>query len=55
MKTLRLSFISLIFLAAFYSCSPKYGCPANARNTGAENAENIKHPPKFKGGGKLDY
>lgn len=50
MKTLRLSFITVAFLALLYGCAPKYGCPANARDTGAENAENIKHPPKFKGG-----
>ena len=50
MKTLRLSLLFIAFTAVLYSCAPKYGCPANARNTGAENAENIKHPPKFRGG-----
>jgi hypothetical protein len=50
MKTLRLPLITFALLAVLYGCAPKYGCPANARNTGAENAENIKHPPKFKGG-----
>jgi hypothetical protein len=47
MKTLRLLLVIATLTAVLYGCSPKYGCPANARNTGAENAENIKHPPKF--------
>jgi hypothetical protein len=50
MKTVRLFLLLVTLQAILYACSPKYGCPANARNTGAENAENIKHPPKFKGG-----
>ncbi len=51
MRTIYLIGLAFVVFTAFYGCAPKYGCPANARNTGAENAENIKHPPKFKGGG----
>ena len=44
MKTLRISLILFGFVAVFYGCAPKYGCPANA--VGAENAEN-KHQPRM--------
>ncbi len=47
MKTFPLVLVTLTLVAVLYGCAPKYGCPANARNTGAENAENIKHPSRY--------
>lgn len=43
---MRLLLLTAAIVILYSSCAPKYGCPGN-RNMGAENAENVKHPPKY--------
>jgi hypothetical protein len=40
-----------ILLSLLYGCSPKYGCPSNGKNVGAErilSGEKVPNASKFK-------
>lgn len=36
----------LVFLSSLLSCAPRYGCPANGKNVGAERILNGSKVPK---------
>jgi hypothetical protein len=49
--TIRLVLAVFVLSYSFSACSPKYGCPANGRNVGAErilSGEKLPKSPKFK-------
>jgi len=49
-QTILFFFIAVVCSCAF-SCSPKYGCPSNGKNVGAErilSGEKVPKAPKFK-------
>jgi hypothetical protein len=49
--TIRFVLAVLVLGIGFNACSPKYGCPANGRNVGAErilSGEKLPKAPKFK-------
>jgi hypothetical protein len=55
-KTITLFFLGTLFLLCFPSCkslfAPKYGCPSDGRNIGAErilSGEKVPKAGKFKG------
>ena len=35
-----------VLLSLFYACSPKYGCPSNGKNVGAERVLSGEKVPK---------
>ncbi len=37
-----------VFMAYLYGCSPKYGCPSNGKNVGAERILSGEKVPKAK-------
>jgi hypothetical protein len=59
-KTIFFSFLLITIITGNSSCGaihnlfgPKYGCPSDGRNVGAErilSGEKLPNPPKFKGG-----
>jgi hypothetical protein len=41
----------IVLMSFFYACSPKYGCPSNGKNVGAErilSGEKVPKAKKFK-------
>jgi hypothetical protein len=49
--TIRFVLAAMLLGFGFNACSPKYGCPANGRNVGAERilaGEKLPKAPKFK-------
>jgi len=49
--TIKLALALMMFGMGFNACSPKYGCPANGKNVGAErilSGEKLPKAPKFK-------
>ena len=50
-KTILLLLSLVICFSGLISCSPKYGCPSNGKNVGAErilSGEKLPKAPKFK-------
>jgi hypothetical protein len=50
-QTIRLILLIAAISAGISSCSPKYGCPGNGKNVGAErilSGEKLPKSPKFK-------
>lgn len=49
--TIKIILAFAVISIVFSACSPKYGCPANGRNVGAErilSGEKLPKAPKFK-------
>jgi hypothetical protein len=49
--TIRFVLVIVGLGVGFIACSPKYGCPANGKNVGAERilaGEKLPKAPKFK-------
>lgn len=50
-NTILLSLLFAVVCSSVISCSPKYGCPSNGKNVGAErilSGEKVPKAPKFK-------
>ncbi len=47
-KTVARAAVGMILVSYFMSCAPKYGCPSNGKNVGAERVLNGEKAPKAK-------
>jgi hypothetical protein len=50
-KTILFLLVFAAYSCCISSCSPKYGCPSNGKNVGAErilSGEKVQKAPKFK-------
>lgn len=47
-KTAAKAAVGMILVSYFMSCAPKYGCPSNGKNVGAERVLNGEKAPKAK-------